>query len=77
MIRQIAVTALLTIAFIGMVQAQDRKAAREACAGDARKFCADVQRGGGRIIACLHQHDAELVPVCRDALAGLKAPPAK
>ena len=77
MIRKIAVTALLTIAFIGMVQAQDRRAAREACAGDARKLCADVQRGGGRIIACLRQHDAELAPACRDVLAAFKAPPAR
>lgn len=77
MIRKLAVTALLTIAFIGVVQAQDRKAAREACAGDARKFCADVQRGGGRIIACLHQHDAELASGCRDALAAFKVPPAR
>jgi hypothetical protein len=77
MIRKLVAIALLTIAFIGMVQAQDRKAAREACAADARKLCADVQRGGGRIIACLRQHDAELAPGCRDALAAIKAPPAK
>ena len=77
MIRKLAVIALLTIAFIGMVQAQDRKAAREACGGDARKFCADVQRGGGRMLGCLRQHDVELAPACREALVSFKAPPAR
>jgi len=30
--------------------------ARAACAQDVQKLCANVQAGGGRIIACLKQH---------------------
>jgi hypothetical protein len=73
MFRKLFVTALLVTAFIGAVQAQDRKALRDACMGDAKKFCADVQRGGGRIIKCLRDHAADLTPPCRDGLASLKA----
>ena len=37
------------------------------CRPDLQKFCADVQPGGGRIVACLKQHEAELSPACHDA----------
>ena len=62
-------TAFMVLAFASAVHAQDRKALREACAGDARKHCATVQRGEGRIIQCLRDHSAELTPACRDGLA--------
>jgi hypothetical protein len=39
------------------------------CRGDLQQFCADVQRGGGRILACLKEHEAQLSPACHDALA--------
>jgi hypothetical protein len=72
MFRTLLATALFVAAFIGVVQAQDRKALREACTDDTKKFCADVQRGGGRIIKCLRDHSAELAPPCRDGLTSLK-----
>jgi len=41
----------------GFAQNQ-RGAMREACKADVEKYCADVQRGGGRIGECLNkQHD--------------------
>jgi hypothetical protein len=73
MFRKLFVIALFVTAFVSVVQAQDRKAVREACMGDAKKFCADVQRGGGRIVKCLRDHSADLAPGCRDGLASLKA----
>jgi len=73
MFRKLLVIALFVTAFVSAVQAQDRKALREACMGDAKKFCADVQRGGGRIVRCLRDHSADLAPACRDGLASLKA----
>lgn len=67
--RMMIVTALMVLAFAGAVHAQDRKALREACTGDAKKHCASVQRGGGRIVQCLRDHNAELTPACRNGLA--------
>lgn len=42
---------------------------KSACEADARRFCPDVKPGGGRILQCLRQHDAELAPGCREAVA--------
>lgn len=46
---------------------------REACAADVKKFCADVQPGGGRIRACIAQHRDDLSQGCRDALQQARA----
>jgi Cysteine rich repeat len=39
------------------------------CADDAKKFCANVPSGGGRIIACLKQNQASLSDKCKQAAA--------
>ncbi len=52
--------------------AQSLAAIRAACAEDAQKFCATVQPGGGRIIACLKEHKDSLSDRCKQA-AGLTA----
>jgi hypothetical protein len=49
-------------------------AIRAACADDAQKFCATVQPGGGRIVACLKEHKDSLSDKCRQA-AGLPPRP--
>ena len=49
-------------------------AIRAACADDAQKFCATVQPGGGRIVACLKEHKDSLSDQCRQA-AGLPPKP--
>jgi hypothetical protein len=38
------------------------------CRDDARTLCAAVQPGGGRAVACLKQHEADLSPGCQAAL---------
>lgn len=49
-------------------------AIRAACTEDAQKFCASVQPGGGRIVACLKAHKDSLSDRCKQA-AGLAANP--
>jgi hypothetical protein len=44
----------------------------QACRADARKLCAGTQPGGGRMLACLQEHEAELSPDCRAALPALQ-----
>ena len=39
-----------------------------ACRDDAKKFCASVQPGGGRVMACLKDKQSELSPACQAAL---------
>ena len=58
-------------------QAGDQQALaaiRAACAEDAQKFCATVQPGGGRIVACLKEHKDSLSDRCKQA-AGLVTNP--
>jgi hypothetical protein len=47
-------------------------AADAPCREDARKFCASVQPGEGRAIACLKAHESELTPACKAALPTLE-----
>jgi hypothetical protein len=35
------------------------------CADDAAKFCKGVNPGGGRMAACLKEHQKDLTPACR------------
>jgi Cysteine rich repeat len=42
---------------------------RAACASDVQKLCAEVPAGGGRIVACLKQHQAEVSDGCKQAIA--------
>jgi hypothetical protein len=39
-----------------------------ACHADADRLCADVEKGGGRVLACLKEHAADLAPACQDAI---------
>ena len=51
---------------------------RAACKADVEKLCSGVQRGGGRIAACLKQNEAQVSAGCKDALANArqnKTPP--
>src|SRR5579863_2282446 len=55
---------------LGLAQAQSATQILTAgCADDARKFCADVPTGGGRVIACLKQHKDSLSDQCKQAAA--------
>jgi hypothetical protein len=41
-----------------------RQQIRTACASDYKRFCMTVMPGGGRLLACLSQHAAELSQPC-------------
>src|ERR1700733_6937938 len=40
---------------------------RAGCANDAKKFCATVDPGGGRILQCLNDHKDSLSEKCKQA----------
>jgi hypothetical protein len=42
-----------------------------ACRDDQRALCADVQKGGGRKIACLKANEAKLSPACSSLIKAL------
>ena len=41
---------------------------RAACGEDTKKHCADVKTGGGGVVRCLREHEAELSDTCKQAL---------
>ena len=44
------------------------EAARAACSADLQQFCAGVQAGGGRMLACLKEHRDQVSPACQQAV---------
>ena len=58
---------LSLIVFIVSVSAEDK--GNRPCADDITKFCKDVKPGGGRIIACLNEHQKDLSASCKDKIA--------
>jgi hypothetical protein len=46
----------------------------EACKSDVEKLCQGIQPGGGRILACLKSHEAELSEPCKAAFARKERP---
>ena len=62
----LSVSALAQEAAPGAAEA--RAKVRSACAADAEKFCAGVERGkGGGMRACLEAHAAQLSAECKAA----------
>lgn len=55
-------------ALLFAVAAAGAAAADGPCRDDARKLCSKVQPGGGRAVACLKEHEADLSPACKAAL---------
>lgn len=47
---------------------EKKDAMQEACATDVTKHCAGVEKGHGRILQCLKNHEAALTPACKAAL---------
>lgn len=51
---------------------EERKAVRAACSDDAKKLCAGVRPGQGRLINCMQAHAKELSPACRERFEQLQ-----
>lgn len=66
-----AVAVALLLSTAG-ASAQSR-AVRTACADDIKAHCADVQRGQGRIRACVKEHFKDLSPGCQNVLVQAEA----
>ncbi len=66
------VTVLPTPAHAGSRAPGERRARaaalREACRDDFARLCAGVQPGGGRVVACLREQEADLSSTCHQAL---------
>jgi Cysteine rich repeat len=57
-----------------MTARQQAHLLRTDCSADFEKFCSTVQLGGGRGVACLKAHAAELTQLCQSALLAVKKP---
>ena len=65
--------ALLATGLAAGANAQDKGGKGEGpCAQDAKKFCGDVQPGGGRIVKCMKDHEADLSPACQSQMKAAK-----
>lgn len=53
---------------VGTARADERENAG-ACRADVQKLCKGIQPGGGRIVACLKQHESDLSPRCKSRMA--------
>lgn len=62
------VIAILAALPVAAAAAADTDALKKACHDDYQALCASVMPGGGRIIACLHQHETKLSSQCHAAL---------
>jgi hypothetical protein len=46
---------------------------REACKADVQQYCANVEKGGGRIMKCLSDNEDKLSQPCKDTVATMRA----
>ncbi len=46
--------------------------AMQACAADRKTYCADVERGGGRVFKCLRDNLTRLSPACQGAVQSMR-----
>lgn len=56
----------MIIASALVVHAALAGAAERPCRADIEKFCASVERGGGRVAECLQKHYEEISPECKE-----------
>ena len=72
MVKQIVIVVAAVALWAPGASAQDRPA-RGACAADIKTHCAGVERGQGRIAACVKEHLKDLSAPCQARVAALAA----
>ena len=65
MMKLLSISAAVTFLFMSNAMAEPRFP----CAADIQKACADVQPGGGRIVACVKEHFKDFSDVCKERLS--------
>ena len=72
MVKKIVIVVAAMALWAPGTSAQDRPA-RGACAADIKTHCAGVERGEGRIAACVKEHLKDLSQPCQVKIAALAA----
>ena len=67
MLAALPVTALAQSATPDTAKEEARAKFRAACAADAQKFCANIERAKGAMRACLTSHETQLSEICKAA----------
>ena len=67
MLASLPVTALAQSTTPDATKEEARAKFRAACAADAQKFCANVERAKGAMRACLTSHETQLSDNCKAA----------
>jgi hypothetical protein len=65
-VASLGVACMLLLAPAGAMAQQG--AARQACGADIKQMCAEVERGEGRLKACVKEHFGQLTASCQTAL---------
>ena len=65
-VASLGVACMLLLAPAGAMAQQG--AARQACGADIKQMCAEVERGDGRLKACVKEHFGRLTASCQTAL---------
>ena len=60
-------------ALASSVAVAQQRDALKVCEADVKKYCANVQRGEGRIAKCLHEHQDQVSPDCKAKLKEIHA----
>ena len=71
--RWVAVAALALSALAPAVARERNGGMAQACQADLGKFCKSVERGAGRVMECLKEHEADLAPACKSAIGAMSA----
>jgi cysteine rich repeat protein len=73
MMRTLLSAGMLILASLSPAVCQDFTAEqRAACKGDYDKYCKGTMPGGGRVIACLNKHYAQLTEACKKVVDAQK-----